>query len=84
MNWELFKNQFDKSWWEKLQPFIESEECDKIYEHLKFESKRGRKIAPLSSNTYRCFLETPLNDIKVIMIGLAPYHTFKNNLPWLS
>jgi len=81
MNWELFKDQFHESWHAKMQPFIESEACDDIYKYLKSESKRGKKIAPLSYNVYRCFKETSLDDVKVVMIGMCPYHTFKDGNP---
>jgi uracil-DNA glycosylase len=81
MIWEKFKDQFHESWHAKMQPFIESEECDKIYEFLKSESKRGKKIAPLSSDVWRCFRETPLKDVKVVMIGMCPYHTERNGEP---
>jgi uracil-DNA glycosylase len=63
-----------------MQPFIESEECDNIYKFLKAEGKRGKKIAPSSSVTYRCFKETSLDDLKVVMIGMCPYHTFYNGV----
>jgi uracil DNA glycosylase len=76
MNWEKFKNEFHESYHEKMRPFIESEQCDKIYEYLKAESKRGKKIAPLSSLTWRCFKETPLDQIKAVIAGYCPYHTF--------
>jgi uracil-DNA glycosylase len=75
MIWEKFKDQFHESWHAKMQPFIESEECDKIYAHLKERSKKGHKIAPLSSNTFRAFRETPLTELKVVMMGMCPYHT---------
>ena len=75
MNWEKFKDNFHESWHSKMQPFIESEECDKIYAYLKKEAGRGKKIAPLSSNVYRCFLETPLTELKVVLMGMCPYHT---------
>lgn len=75
MQWEKFKDQFHESWHAKVKPFIESEQCDKIYEFLKKESKRGKKIAPLSSNVFRAFRETPLDDLKVVMMGMCPYHT---------
>ena len=80
MNWENFKHQFHESWWNKMQPFIESEECDNIYRFLKSESKRGKKIAPISSDVFRCFRETPLTDLKVILMGMAPYHTTKKDV----
>ena len=81
MNWEKFKDYFHESWHEKMKPFIESEACDKIYEHLKKEGGRGKMIAPTSSNVYRCFLETPLTNLKVILMGMCPYHTAKDGLP---
>lgn len=79
MKWENFKDKFHESWHRKIQPFIESEDCDKIYEFLKSEGKRGKRIAPLSVNTYRAFLETPLDEIKAVMVGMCPYHTWRND-----
>jgi uracil-DNA glycosylase len=64
-----------------MRPFIESEECDNIYKFLKTESQRGKKIAPLSVNVYRCFLETSLDDLKLVILGMCPYHTLKNDMP---
>ena len=81
MNWEKFKDNFHESWHAKMQPFIESEACDEIYAFLKKEAGRGKKIAPLSSDVWRAFRETPLTELKVIMIGMCPYHTAKNGVP---
>lgn len=80
MQWEKFKDQFHESWHNKIRPFIESEECDKIYEFLKKESKRGKQIAPLSSNVFRAFRETTYDDLKVVMLGMCPYHTSKGGV----
>lgn len=81
MKWESFKDKFHPSWHARMRPFIESDECDKIYAFLKAESKRGKKVAPLSSNVWRCFFETPLDNVRVIMVGLCPYHTLKDDVP---
>ena len=81
MKWDNFKHQFHPSWHAKMRPFIESEECDKIYAFLKAESKRGKRVAPLSMHVWRCFKETSLDDLKVVMVGLCPYHTLKNDAP---
>lgn len=81
MIWENFKEFFHESWHSKIRPFIESDECDHIYELLKAESRRGKKISPISSNVYRCFLETPYDEMKVIMMGICPYHTLKSGAP---
>lgn len=81
MEWKKFENLFHQSWWNKMKPFIESNECNEIYAFLKKESMRGKQIAPLSSNVYQCFKETPLDQVKFVMVGMSPYHTFKDNLP---
>lgn len=80
MDFKKFKHLFHESWHTKIQPFIESEDCDKIYAYLKSESKRGKIIAPLSVNVYRCFLETPLDKVKVVILGMCPYHTMVNGV----
>jgi uracil-DNA glycosylase len=81
MIWDKFKDMFHESWHDKMRPFIESKECDDIYAYLKSESQRGKQIAPLSHNVFRCFKETPYTDLKVVFIGLCPYHTAYNGVP---
>lgn len=81
MNWDKFKDCFHESWHNYIQPFIESKECDEIYAFLKKEARRGKQIAPLSSNIFRCFKLTSVKDMKVIMMGMCPYHTAINGVP---
>jgi uracil-DNA glycosylase len=81
MNWTKFENQFHESWHDRIKPFIESKECDEIYEFLKKESRRGKRIAPLSSDTFKAFKLTPLTDLKVVILGMCPYHTAINGVP---
>lgn len=82
MIWEKFKDNFHESWWEHIKPFIESEECDRIYEFLKKESRRGVKIVPSSLNTYRVFKEVPLEEIRCVILSYCPYHTItKEGIP---
>lgn len=81
MLWNKFKEHFHESWHDVIRPFIESEQCDEIYAYLKAESRRGKKIAPLSSVTYRCFKVTPLDGMKVVLLGMCPYHTQLNGVP---
>jgi uracil-DNA glycosylase len=78
MNWTKFQNQFHPSWHRWMQPFIESKECDNIYKFLKFESQRGKQVAPLSQNVFRCFYETSYDDLKVVMVGMCPYHSLRD------
>lgn len=62
-------------WWDKIEPFFDEGGLDPIYEQLKKESAMGKKIAPISSNVYRCFQATPLKDLKVVLMGMCPYHS---------
>lgn len=78
MDWNKFKPMFDETWHEVMKPFIESEECNNIYAFLKAESQKGKKIAPSSKDTFRCFKETRLDELKVVIVGMCPYHTFTN------
>lgn len=80
MLWDKFKEHFHESWHDVIRPFVESEQCDEIYAYLKAESRRGKKIAPLSSVTYRCFKVTPLDSMKVVLLGMCPYHTQLNGV----
>lgn len=81
MIWENFKDSFHESWHHKIKPWVESEDCDRVYGFLKKESRRGRRIAPLSSDTFRAFKETSFDDLKVVFMGLSPYHTFRHGVP---
>lgn len=79
MKWENFSHLFDSSWEDIVRPFIESEECNKIYAYLKERGRERKKIAPPPSLTYRCFQETPLHKLKAVILGMAPYHTMRGN-----
>lgn len=81
MKWEAFKDKFHESWHDKIRPFIESEACNDIYAFLKSESGRGVKIAPLSIHTFRAFKETPLDELKCVLMFQDPYFKFINNAP---
>lgn len=80
-DWEKFKHRFHESWWYKMKPFIESEVCDKIYDQIREQTKRGKRVLPESEYTFRCFKETPLDQMKVCILGLSPYHTLKDRIP---
>lgn len=79
MNHEKFKDFFGE-WAEDFKEFIESPEMDKIYEKLKNDSKKGRKICPDSENTFRVFKETSKKDLKVVWYLQDPYPSMKNNI----
>lgn len=73
MKAELIKDKFEEGWFEKISPFIETEEFDVIINTLKHESKSGINIFPKADQMFRAFKETPYKDLKVVMIGQDPY-----------
>ncbi len=80
MNWEpTFAPLFHPSWHEKIRPFIESEKADKLYAYLKERKAGGHRNIPSGPSVYRAFFETPLDKLKVVFMGLAPYSRLINN-----
>ena len=81
MHNKLDKNKFSQrlgSWYPKIEPLFSNGVMDKIYEELKNQGRKGTKITPDKSNTFRCFRETPIDQIKAVMMGYCPYHSVIN------
>jgi uracil DNA glycosylase len=79
MNWDNFKNKFHTSWHKAIKPFIESNECNKIYTFLK--KQKGVEIAPKSALTFRTF-EQPFKNIRCVVILDEPYSNKQNDLQY--
>lgn len=80
LNLKDFKERLG-SWWTRLEPLFLSGEMDKVYDFLKKESSEGKKITPLSGNTYRAFKETNYNDLQCVIITEEPYSSFIGEIP---
>ena len=79
MEFETVKHKLG-SWAEKFRPFIESQEFDKIFEHLISLKNRSKVICPISAQTFRAFAETPYENLKAIFVFSGPYaHRYKDN-----
>jgi len=76
LNKEAFSPLFG-TWWPKIERFFDGGGFDPIYEFLKKEGARGKTLVPSSSNTFRCFIETPIDETLVVMCGISPYHTLR-------
>ncbi len=63
----------DASWktlaCEKQQPYFQS-----ILQFLKSEQAAGKKIYPASTDLFNAFKYTPLDQVKVVILGQDPYH----------
>lgn len=74
LNWEKFGPKFG-TWATKIKPFFEGGGLDGIYKELKEQSGRGIRIVPDSADVFRCFRATPLTELRVVLVGMCPYHT---------
>lgn len=79
LDWVTFEPKFG-TWAPKIKPFFDKGGFDPIFSYLKDQSREGKKIAPDSKLTFRCFIETPINELKCVMMGMCPYHTEVNGV----
>jgi len=74
----LNKDKFAKklgTWFPHVECLFDNGVMDDIYGALKEESKAGVTITPHSDNTFRAFKETPIDNLRVVMMGFCPYHS---------
>jgi uracil-DNA glycosylase len=62
------------SWDRYLQQEYKNEYWNKLQEFLRKEKKEGKQIYPPSGEWFRAFQLTPLENVKVVIIGQDPYH----------
>lgn len=80
LNEGSFKPLFG-TWWSKIKPFFDRGGFDPIYEFLKKETKRGKKIAPNSNLVFKCFQETDIDNTHAVLLSMCPYHSYYNGSP---
>ena len=59
--YELLKDEFEKDYFLKLRKFIKNE-------------YKTKQIFPNPKNIFKAFELTPVNDVKVVILGQDPYH----------
>jgi uracil-DNA glycosylase len=67
------KKHFEEGWWQKLSPFLLSDEFKRIGNELQKQRMQGLRITPLFDDTFRAFRECSYKDLKVVVLGLDPY-----------
>ena len=77
LEWNDFELLIDESWHRDLKPWIESEECYNIYQKLKALPKG--EVIPKSNLLWKPFLNCKKDNLKVVFMGLSPYHTRNSN-----
>lgn len=64
----------DASWQEALREEFEQPYMQQLREFLQAERVAGKQVYPPDSMTFNALNSTPLNAVKVVIIGQDPYH----------
>lgn len=73
LDWSKFCDFFHPSWHSVMKKWIESPECWEIYQFLKSQPRGS--VIPKSNLVWEAFKHTDRNNLKVLIIGMCPYHT---------
>lgn len=73
---DSLKESMGAEWCRILSKFIESDDMDAIFRELKSRKSRGILTAPDSQDLWKAFKLCPYNDLKVVIAGISPYHTW--------
>lgn len=73
MNRKLIEEHFGPSWVDFMAPFADSEKMDNILKELKAQKTAGKTILPDTKVVFRAFRETPLDTLRVVIVGQDPY-----------
>lgn len=74
LDWDKFAGKFG-SYRDKIESEFKAGILDECYAKAKELSKQGKKVFPASEDVFRALIMTPYEDLKVVMMGLSPYHT---------
>lgn len=73
MTFDEFKEGLG-SWAEPLSDFTGSKTFQNIYNFVKGEYEAEKKIYPPKNMIFNAFQTTPINEVKVVIVGQDPYH----------
>lgn len=66
--------KIEKSWYEKLKNEINQPYILELKKFLEEEKKAGKTIYPPEQLVFNAFLQTPYDQVKVVIVGQDPYH----------
>ena len=67
--------QLEQSWLKELNPEFQKDYMLNLKSFLLSEKRAGKKIYPAGKEIFRALDITPLNKVKVVIIGQDPYHS---------
>lgn len=66
--------KIEESWKEVLEDEFKKPYFKQIVEHLKTEKTQGKTIYPPGPLIFNAFEKTPVDNVKVVILGQDPYH----------
>lgn len=66
--------KLEKSWKTVLENEFNKAYFIQLVNHIKTEKEQGKTIYPKGSQIFNAFNTTPLNQVKVVILGQDPYH----------
>lgn len=66
--------QIENSWREALQSEFDKPYFAELVRYLHEQKREGRTIYPPGSQIFKAFELTPVDDVKVVILGQDPYH----------
>lgn len=66
--------KIEESWKKVLHQEFDKPYFKQITEHLKTEKAQGKIIYPPGPLIFNAFLQTPFDEVKVVILGQDPYH----------
>ena len=66
--------KIEESWKQALKPEFDKPYFQNIVQHIKTEKSQNKQIYPAGSNIFQAFKFTPIDKVKVVIIGQDPYH----------
>ena len=67
--------QLERSWLKELKSEFQKDYMKNLKSFLLSEKRSGKKIYPAGKEIFRALDITPLNKVKVVIIGQDPYHS---------
>jgi uracil-DNA glycosylase len=74
-------HQLDKSWLKVLEPCLLQPELNALAAFLQQQLDQKIALLPKQSDWFNAFKLTPLQQVKVVILGQDPYHRFEQGQP---
>ncbi len=66
--------QLESSWLAHLEPEFSQPYMTRLRAFLRAEKQQGKRIFPAGGEFFNAFAHTPLDQVKVVILGQDPYH----------